>query len=258
MRDAVLQGCLLGGVRALSRRMKRFVITGGSKGIGLSSAKLLLAQGRRVVVVARTPPAERIDAEFVEADLSTEAGIRQAIERIQSTGPIDGVVNNVGTTLAEKLETMNWSELNRIMEVNVRPAVLFSQAAVENMKAQRWGRIINISTMLIAGSTNRSSYAAAKSVLVSFTRSWALETAEHGITVNAVCPGATETELFRKNNPKGSAGELKYTQHSPMKRLAHPDEIASAVAYFASDLAGFATGQVLFVDGGTMVGRSFF
>jgi len=238
--------------------MKRFIVTGGSKGIGFSTAKLLVAQGRKVVIVARTPPAEAIDAEFVVADLSKEAEISRAIGEIASTGGVDGIVNNIGITRAETLETMSWSELTRVMEINVRPAVLFTQAAIEGMKARRWGRIINISTMLIAGSPNRSSYAAAKSVLASFTRSWALECAEHGITVNAVCPGATETELFRTNNPRGSVGELKYTQNSPMKRLAHPDEIASAVTFFASDLASFTTGQILFVDGGAMVGRSFF
>jgi NAD(P)-dependent dehydrogenase (short-subunit alcohol dehydrogenase family) len=239
-------------------RMKRFVITGGSRGIGLSCAKMLLAQGRKVIIVSRSAPPEKIDAEFISADLSNEATTLAAIEQIKSIGPIDGVVNNVGVTLAEKLEAMSWAELSRVMELNVRPAVLFTQAGIEHMKQARWGRIINIGSMLIAGSPNRSSYAAAKSALMSFTRTWAVECAESGITVNAVCPGATETELFRKNNPRGSAGELKYIQGAPLKRLASPDEIASAVAYFASDLAGFCTGQILFVDGGTMVGRSFF
>jgi 3-oxoacyl-[acyl-carrier protein] reductase len=140
------------------------------------------------------------------------------------------------------------------MDLNVRPALQLTQALLPGMQRARFGRIINITSLVTRGLAFRSSYAAAKAALESLTRTTAIEMAGNGITANAVAPGPTETELFRSNNPPGGAGEARYLAKIPMKRFAKPREIAAAVAFLASDDAGFITGQTLFVDGGASLG----
>jgi 3-oxoacyl-[acyl-carrier protein] reductase len=123
------------------------------------------------------------------------------------------------------------------------------------MQAARFGRIINVTSLVTLGLPFRTSYAASKAALESLTRTVAIEQAEYGITANAVAPGPTETELFRANNAPGSDGEARYLAQVPMKRLGAATEIAAVIAFLASDAAGFVTGQTLFVDGGASLGR---
>jgi NAD(P)-dependent dehydrogenase (short-subunit alcohol dehydrogenase family) len=166
------------------------------------------------------------------------------------------VVNNVGLVRPQPLGEIDIDAFDAVLRLNLHPALLAAQALLPGMRARGWGRIVNISSLVVLGAPERTAYAAAKAALVSFTRTWAVELAEAGITVNAVAPGPTETALFRQNNPRGSAGEAHYLAAVPMRRFAAPDEIASAILFLLSENAGFIAGQTLFVDGGASVGRN--
>jgi 3-oxoacyl-[acyl-carrier protein] reductase len=141
-----------------------------------------------------------------------------------------------------------------VMALNVRPTLQRTHALLPGMRAEKLGRIINVTSLVSRGIAFRSSYAAAKAALESLTRTMAIELAEDGITANAVAPGSTETGLFRSNNPQGSEGEARHLSRVPMRRFAHPSEVAAAIAFLASNAAAFITGETLFVDGGASLG----
>ena len=153
------------------------------------------------------------------------------LDEVAARHRLAGVVNNVGLVRPQPLEEVELDDLWAVLDLNLRVAVQTVQAALPAMRADGWGRIVNIQSLTVLGVLHRTSYAAAKAALISFTRSWALELATTGITVNAVPPGPTETELFRENNPAGGAGEARYLAGVPMRRFGRPDEVAAAIAF---------------------------
>ena len=229
------------------------IITGASKGIGCAAAEGLAAAGWDVIGVARQRPAN-FPGQFVTADLSDPEGTAKLASMLAERGNVLGIVNNVGIAKHELFESVNFADFSNVMDLNVRPALQLTQALLPGMRNARFGRIINVSSLVTRGLPFRTSYAAAKSALESLTRTMAVELAASGITANCVAPGPTETELFRENNPKGSEGEKRYLAKVPMGRFASPDEIAAAIVFLASDNAGFITGQTLLVDGGSSLG----
>jgi 3-oxoacyl-[acyl-carrier protein] reductase len=234
---------------------RTFLVTGASKGIGRALSDRLVTAGHTVVGLARhADPA--FPGTLVPVDLGHREETDTVIADLVARYDFDGVVNNVGLVRPQHVGEIQLADLDEVLRVNLHPAVQTVQAILPNMQAKAWGRIINISSLTILGITDRTAYAAAKAALVSFVRSWALELARTGITVNSVAPGPTETELFRKNSPPGSEGEKRYLSVVPMGRFAKPDEIAAAIEFLISEDAGFITGQTLFVDGGASVGKS--
>ena len=232
---------------------RSIVITGASKGIGRAAAEALATAGWDVIGIARHLPAN-FPAQFLPTDLSDPEATAELASMLAERGNVVGIVNNVGIARHERVESAKLADFANIMDLNVRPALQLTQALLAGMRNARFGRIVNVSSLVTRGLPFRTSYACAKSALESLTRTMAVELAADGITANAVAPGPTETELFRENNPKGSEGEQRYLARVPMGRFASPNEIAAAIVFLASDYAGFITGQTLFVDGGSSLG----
>jgi NAD(P)-dependent dehydrogenase (short-subunit alcohol dehydrogenase family) len=142
------------------------------------------------------------------------------------------------------------------MAVNVRAAVILTQAFTVGMRAARYGRIVNISSRAAIGKTGRTAYTAAKAALLGLTRTWCLELAPAGITVNAIAPGPIATDLFNNGHPLGSEKRQHVIDSIPVKRVGTPDDVARAVLFLLSPDSGYITGQTLFVCGGISVSGS--
>lgn len=229
------------------------LITGATKGIGLAISHYL-APAWQVIGIARQKTHDFPGILFC-TDLSDRKATQITLEEIQSNYTINAVVNNVGMAMPafQFLENSNLDELNKLLDLNVCATVQVTQAFIEGMKQRRWGRIVNMASRAAFGVKGLGNYAAAKSALLGLTKTWALELAEFGVTVNTISPGAVETDMFRQKRPVGSEAEAKTLATIPMKRIAEPKEIAAAVAFFLSENAGFITGQTLCVDGGSSI-----
>ena len=234
---------------------RTFLITGASKGIGRALSERLASQGHSVIGLARGADIS-FPGTLLAVDLNDRVATRDALLNIAQTHEIDGIVNNVGRVRLAPVGEIDLDDVDDVFRTNIHPAIQIVNALLPGMKSRGWGRIVNISSLVSLGARDRSAYGAAKAALNSLTRTWALELAGSGITVNTVAPGPVGTELFRENSPAGSEAEKRFLAMIPMERLGEPYELAAAIAYFLSEDASYTTGQTLFVDGGASVGRA--
>jgi len=235
---------------------KCVLVTGATKGIGWAISQRLADLGCHVVGLARHTQDIDFPGYLYSCDLNNAGETEDMLRVIREKYPVDAVVNNVGVVLPEPLGEVDLASLYQVFDLNVRVAVQVTQTFVPSMKARKEGRIVNICSRVTHGSINRTSYSAAKSALIGCTRTWALELAPYGITVNAVSPGPIDTELFRAGHPEGSDTEKKAIASIPMGRFGSPADVAAAVTFLLGDEAGYITGQVLGVDGGgSLAGR---
>jgi 3-oxoacyl-[acyl-carrier protein] reductase len=227
---------------------------GGGDGIGRGIARRLAADGFYIVTLDKIQPATFLPNEtFIEVDLmdisATDTALKKACKR-----PVTRLVNNVGTVFPASLEATRLEDLNEVLSLNLRCSIQCAQAVLPAMKNAKNGRIVNVSSRAALGKELRTAYSASKAGIHGLTRTWALELAQHNITVNAVAPGPIDTELFRRVNPVKSPRTRRIIEGIPIGRLGTPDDIAQVVAFFLDERSSFITGQILYACGGITVG----
>lgn len=231
------------------------VVTGGSAGIGAEICQQLLAEGYEVISLSRRVPAfthERLHS--VEVDLADRAATALAAREVAERFQPDTLVHNAGVILPAKLEEVKLDDLDTLVEIHLGAAIQLAQAMLPAMKAGGFGRIVLLSSRGALGLAGRTNYGATKSGMFGMARTWALELAPHGVTVNVVAPGPVQTDMFHEIVPVGSPKVEALAASIPVKRLGRPSDVAHAVKFFTSAEASFVTGQVLYVCGGTSLG----
>jgi NAD(P)-dependent dehydrogenase (short-subunit alcohol dehydrogenase family) len=237
--------------------LRTAIVTGASHGIGRAIAARLLADGWGVVNMDLAPPASDPDLgdRWVETDLGDADATLAALETVLGEGPVTGLVNNAAIGRMSALEETSVAEFDESVAVNMRAPMLCAQAVLPAMKAEGFGRIVNIASRAHLGKTLRTSYAGTKGGIVSMTRVWALELAGNGISVNAIAPGPVRTELFERANPPDDPRTRQIVDAIPVGRLGEPEDVANGVGFFFDERSGFVTGQVLYVCGGVTLAR---
>jgi len=235
------------------------LVTGASRGIGEAIAKRLAAEGATVLAAARSADAlARVVSEIESAggkaqalalDLAETASIEAAVKgALAAHGEISVLVNNAGVTEDNLILRMSREAWDRVLSTNLTGVFLLTQAVVKGMVRKRYGRIVNVTSVVgLMGNAGQANYAASKAGLVGLTKSVARELASRNITCNAVAPGFVATAMTDRMTDDAKA---KLTGQIPLERLGTPEDVAAAVAYLASDEASYVTGTVVNVSGG--------
>jgi 3-oxoacyl-[acyl-carrier protein] reductase len=241
----------------LSRKVA--LVTGGSRGIGLAIAQALAGAGAKVALCARDGAKAEAAARSLPGgargyacDVGVAAQVEQTVAAVErDLGPIDVLVNNAGITRDNLLFRIAEDDWDAVLATNLKGAFLMTKHAARGMIKRRWGRIINITSVVgLMGNKGQSNYAASKAGLIGFSKAVARELASRNVLVNSVAPGYIETEMTAQLTPEQQAA---LQGAIPLARLGQSADVAGAVLFLASEFASYITGQVLVVDGGMVM-----
>jgi 3-oxoacyl-[acyl-carrier protein] reductase len=236
------------------------IVTGGGRGIGRAIAARLAEEGANLAIfyhsndAAAKETAEKmraagVECELFKGDVSSPRDVEALFTSVSDTfGRVDILVNNAGITRDNLMIRMKEEEFDDVLQTNLKGTYLCTRAALRPMIRARWGRIVNVSSVVgLVGNAGQANYAASKAGIIGFTKSVAREVAQRGITVNAVAPGYVETELTG-SLPEKVKEQIR--EQVPAGRFGEPEEVAEVVALLVAEKAGYLTGQTVSVDGG--------
>jgi 3-oxoacyl-[acyl-carrier protein] reductase len=230
-------------------------VTGGSAGIGQAICRALLADGCEVVSLAlRRGTMDHPRLHQVEVDLTDRHATAQAAADLARRFEVSTLIHNAGAMRPALLPDVLLEDLDALVELHLGSAVQLVQAVLPGMRQRCFGRIVLLSSRAALGAQTRTSYSATKAGMIGMARTWALEFASQGITVNVVAPGPIHTGMFYEVIEAGSERERKLAASIPVQRIGEPDDVARAVSFFVDPANSFVTGQVLYVCGGASLG----
>ncbi len=228
------------------------LVTGGNRGIGLATARMLAAQGHRVAVTSRSGEVEGFLT--AKCDVTSADEVEAAFSLVEEAqGPVEVLVSNAGITDDQLLLRMTEESFERVVDTNLTAAYRLAKRASRSMLRAKWGRLLFVSSVVgLSGGAGQASYAASKAGLVGFSRSLARELGARGITSNVVAPGFVDTHMTAV---LPDARKEQVLASIPAGRTAHPDEVAAVLAFLAGDAASYVNGAVVPVDGGLGMGH---